>query len=101
MEADQMSVEQWLAIRKEAGLKIDPETAEVMWTYAQTLDPYGVYPDLPVECDCVGREYLPVFPEATFGSAFATCPKRFATTCGKSTVRGTMRQRVGFLGRRG
>jgi hypothetical protein len=28
-KADQMTVEQWLAIRKEAGLKIDPETAEV------------------------------------------------------------------------
>jgi hypothetical protein len=46
----------WLAIRKEAGLKIDPETAEVEWTYAQVLDPYGIYPDLPEECDCVGRE---------------------------------------------
>ena len=32
---------QWLAIRKEAGLKLDPETAEVEWCYAQTLDPYG------------------------------------------------------------
>ena len=28
---DQLTVEQWLAIRKEAGLKIDPETAEVEW----------------------------------------------------------------------
>jgi len=27
---EDMSVEQWLAIRKEAGLKIDPETAEVI-----------------------------------------------------------------------
>jgi hypothetical protein len=47
----------WLASRKEAGLKIDPETAEVEWTYAQTLDPYGVYPLLPEEY-CVGREYF-------------------------------------------
>jgi hypothetical protein len=31
---DGMTVEQWLAIRKEAALKIDAETAEVMWTYA-------------------------------------------------------------------
>jgi hypothetical protein len=35
---------QWLAIRKEAGLKLDPETAEVEWCYAQTLDPYGGRP---------------------------------------------------------
>ena len=32
------------------GLKIDPETAEVCWEYAQVADPYGVYPDLPEEC---------------------------------------------------
>jgi hypothetical protein len=37
-------LEEWLAIRKEAGLKIDPETAEVDWNYGLTLDPYGVYP---------------------------------------------------------
>src|SRR5260221_10315165 len=55
---DQLTIEQWLQIRKEAGLKIDPETAEVMWVYAQTLDPYGVDPDLPEEYRQVGREYF-------------------------------------------
>jgi hypothetical protein len=50
--------EEWLAIRKEEALKIDPETAEVTWHYAQTLDPYGVYPDLPEACRCIGREYF-------------------------------------------
>jgi len=49
---------QWLAIRKEAGLKLDPETAEVEWCYAQTLDPYGVDPDLPEQCQQIGREYF-------------------------------------------
>jgi hypothetical protein len=65
MEKDMDSIEElsdevkeWLAIRKEAGRKIDPETAEVDWKYAQTLDPYGVYPELPEECDQVGREYF-------------------------------------------
>jgi hypothetical protein len=48
----------WLTIRKEAGLKIDPETAEVEWIYAQTLDPYGVDPGLPEELQQVGREYF-------------------------------------------
>ena len=28
---------------------IDPATAEVNWTYGQTLDPYGTIPDLPEE----------------------------------------------------
>lgn len=27
---DQLTVEQWLQIRKDAGLELDPETAEVM-----------------------------------------------------------------------
>jgi hypothetical protein len=54
----QMTTEHWLAIRKEAGKQIDPETAEVEWTYAQTLDPYGVDPELPEECQQVGREYF-------------------------------------------
>ena len=30
---DHLSVDQWLKIRKEAGLRIDPETAEVDWWY--------------------------------------------------------------------
>jgi len=51
-------IENWLAIRKEAGLHIDPETAEVDWTYGLTLDPYGIYPELPEEYEQVGREYF-------------------------------------------
>ena len=84
MEADQMSVEQWLAIRKEAGLKIDPETAEVMWTYALTLDPYGVYPDLPEECQQVGREYFARSPGRDIWVCFHDLPK---------TVRGDLWKR--------
>jgi hypothetical protein len=48
---DGMPVRQWLQIRKEAGLKIDPETAEVHQDWGNELDPYGVYgpPDDPEE----------------------------------------------------
>jgi hypothetical protein len=35
-----------------------PETAEVEWIYVHTLDPYGVYPELPEECQQVGPEYF-------------------------------------------
>jgi hypothetical protein len=41
MATEQMRPEQWLALRKKAGLQIDPNTAEVFWTYAQTFDPYA------------------------------------------------------------
>jgi hypothetical protein len=51
-------VKQWLAIRAEAAKHIDPTTAEVEWSYAQTLDPYGVVPELPEEYQQVGRAYF-------------------------------------------
>src|SRR5580765_7134768 len=52
-----LTVEQSLQIRKEAGLRIDPETAEVMCTYAYTGDPYGVY-NLAEEHRQVGKVYF-------------------------------------------
>jgi hypothetical protein len=74
MRAEQTAVEQRLAIRKEAGLKIDPETAEVEWIYAQTLDPYGVYPELPEECRQVGREYFARSPGSDIWVLFGDLP---------------------------
>jgi hypothetical protein len=50
---EEMTVEDWLAIRKEEGLKIDPSTAEVMWIWGQIADPYGIRPELTEEW-CVG-----------------------------------------------
>jgi hypothetical protein len=67
--------EAWLAIRKEAGLKIDPETAEVEWAYALTLDPYGVYPDLPPEYQQVGREYFARSPGSDVWVDFGDLPE--------------------------
>ena len=49
---------EWLAIRKEAGKKIDPQAADVMWTHAYTIDPYGVYADLSDEEKQIGRVYF-------------------------------------------
>ena len=68
------TVQQWLEIRKEAGGKIDPSTAEVFWTYGQTLDPYGVYPDLPEEYRQVGREYFARSPESEIWVSFGDLP---------------------------
>ena len=59
--------EAWLAIRKEAGLKIDPETAEVECVYALTLDPYGVYPDLLPNTNKSGGNTLPVLLKRRLG----------------------------------
>jgi hypothetical protein len=72
---NELTVEQWLAIRKEAGLHIDPETAEVMWTYAQTCDPYGIDPDLPEELKQIGREYFARAPGSDVWVSFGDIPE--------------------------
>jgi hypothetical protein len=69
------AVEQWLAIRKQAGLKIDPETAEVEWWYALTLDPYGVLPELAEEYQQVGRAYFACSPGSDIWVNFSDLPK--------------------------
>jgi hypothetical protein len=53
---DKMTPEQRLAIRREAALQIDPETAEVMWKHANIADPYGDYADCPEVC--IGRVHF-------------------------------------------
>jgi hypothetical protein len=63
-----------LATRKEAGLKIDPETAEVDWHYALTLDPYGIGLDLPEELQQVGREYFARSPGSDIWVRFGDLP---------------------------
>jgi hypothetical protein len=55
---EQLALEQWLAIRKEAGLQIDPETAEVRWEYGLAHDPYDVYPNPSEDYDGLGRVYF-------------------------------------------
>jgi hypothetical protein len=71
---NQVTLEDWLAARKETGLLIDPETAEVLWTYAQTLDPYGVDPELPEELQQIGREYFARSPGSDVWVWFGDLP---------------------------
>ena len=74
-QAVEMTNEEGLAIRKEAGLKIDPETAEVCWHYAQVVDPYGILPNVPEEDDCVGRAYFARSPESDVWVEFGDLPE--------------------------
>jgi hypothetical protein len=67
-------IENWLAIRKEAGAHIDSETAEVEWTYSLTLDPYGIFPELPEEYQQVGREYFARSPGSDVWVEFGGLP---------------------------
>jgi hypothetical protein len=74
-EMTAQEIENWLAIRKEAGRHIDPETAEVEWIYALTLDPYGIYPELPEEYRQVGREYFARSPGSDVWVQFGDLPE--------------------------
>jgi hypothetical protein len=58
MIAEEHKKLKWLAIRRVEALKIDPATAEVIWSFEQTLDPYGIEQDLPERYQQVGREYF-------------------------------------------
>ena len=73
-EAVKMKIEEFLAIRKEAGLKIDPQTADLRWGWAQVADPYGIYPDLTDEEDCIGRVYFARSPVSDVWVEFRDLP---------------------------
>jgi hypothetical protein len=69
-----LNVEEWLQIRKDAALKIDAETAEIFWTYRLTMDPYGVLPELPEKYRQIGREYFARSPESDIWVSFYDLP---------------------------
>jgi hypothetical protein len=73
-QPEAMDMKAWRKTRKEAGLLIDPESAEVDWVYAQTLDPYGIYPDLPEELQQIGREYFARSPGSDVWVCFDDLP---------------------------
>jgi hypothetical protein len=68
-KGDDPEIKAWLNKRKREALLIDPATAEVDWSFEQTLDPYGTIPDLPKDLQQVGREYFrPTAGERHLGS---------------------------------
>jgi hypothetical protein len=70
----QIEREEWLAIRKEAGRKIDPETAEVDWHYVHSSDPYGIFPEVPKEYGFFGRHYFARSPGSDIWVLFRDLP---------------------------
>jgi hypothetical protein len=72
---ENLDIDQWLAVRKAEGKKIDPRTAEVMWAYAWVCDPYGVLDEIPEELKCAGRAYFARNPESDIWVCFDDLPK--------------------------
>jgi len=76
MKIDPQYRAMWRAIRKEAGLKIDPATAEVTCMHVEMDDPYGLRTDLPAEpMRCVGREFFARSPRDNIWVSFGDLPK--------------------------
>jgi hypothetical protein len=69
-----LTLEEWEAWRRAAGLHIDPKTAEVRWDYRQVVNPYGVWPDIPEECDCIRRAYFARSPGMNVWIEFGDLP---------------------------
>jgi hypothetical protein len=70
-----VEIREWLEIRRQEGQNIDPETAEFTFWWTQVLDPYGVYGNLPEECDCVGRSYFACAPGSKMWVWFGDLPE--------------------------
>jgi hypothetical protein len=71
-----MTAEQWRAIRKETGLKIDPETAEVTWQYGSGLDPYGLHDLSGEKNDYVRRNCFARAPRSDVWILFGDLPEQ-------------------------
>jgi hypothetical protein len=70
-----ITLELFQLLLKTAGRQIDPATAEVEWTYEYTLDPYGIWPDIPEEYQQVGRAYFARAPGTDVWVEFGDLPK--------------------------
>ena len=55
---DGVAVEDWVAMHKAAGEKIDAKTAKVHRTFTFVGYPYNIYPELPDEVKCTTRDYF-------------------------------------------
>jgi hypothetical protein len=73
--------------RKEAGLQIDPETAEVNWKLeGGTLDLYGIDPDLPERCQQI--RYFARSPVEDVWVSFCDLPEETTNALLKRLERG-------------
>jgi hypothetical protein len=71
-----MTVEAWLAVHKEAALKIDPETAEVFCGRGFICDPYGFHPNLPEELRQSAKLYFASAPGTDIWVYFDDLPEK-------------------------
>lgn len=71
---DRLSVDEWRAIHREEGRRINPDTAEVFWTYGQIADPYG-FGNLPPGYECLGPLHFARRPGSEIWVEFGDLPQ--------------------------
>jgi hypothetical protein len=74
-EDEVRALQQWFALREQAALSIDPETAEVNWTYGIMGDPYSLG-HLPEHARNTGRQYWARAPGCDIWVAFDDLPEK-------------------------
>lgn len=72
--SDDLSKEEWMALRLAEAELIDPATAEWDWRWGQIIDPYGDISDFPKEWECVGRIYFARRPGSDIWVCFWDLP---------------------------
>jgi|SRR5262249_36457553 len=75
MAMNKQEREQYLAVIKEAALKIDVETAEVLWDWGSQLDPYYLFEHGDHWEDCIGRNYWARSPGSDVWVEFGDLPE--------------------------
>lgn len=73
--SERSPVKEWLAARRQAGLKLDPKNAEIDYSYGQILDPYRIGPKVPSELYQGGRIYFARSPGSDIWVEFGDLPE--------------------------
>jgi hypothetical protein len=97
LQADHSNLGEWLAVRREVGLKIDPATAEVSFHWTDTGDPYGIHARSPGEDYCVGRSYFARSPGSDIWVEFGDLPDETRDKLWNKIDSGVLGPRAGFL----
>jgi hypothetical protein len=69
-----ITVELFRALMRAIGSQIDPETVKITSWHTEVVDPYGIYPDLPEECRCIGRTCFARAPSSEIWVEFGDLP---------------------------
>ena len=78
--SEQSPAKEWLAVRRDAGLKVDPKNAEIDYCYGPIGDPYEIGPKMLGELHQVGRVYFARSPGSKVWVAFDDLPE-YNSTC--------------------